>query len=89
MALGAQAEHVARQVTGGISFAVIAGLFAGLGLGLTLVRYVQSLLYQVKATDPGALALPCLIILAVICIAAVPAVLRAIHIDPATMLRAD
>jgi predicted permease len=89
MALGAQAEHVARQVTGGISFAVIAGLFAGLGLGLTLVRYVQSLLYQVKATDPGALALPCLIILAVICIAAVPAVLRAIRIDPATMLRSD
>jgi putative ABC transport system permease protein len=89
MALGAQVAHVVRQVTVGISLAVIMGVFAGLVFGLGLARYIESLLYQVKATDIGMLALPCLIILVVICIAAVPAILRAIHVDPGTMLRAD
>jgi predicted lysophospholipase L1 biosynthesis ABC-type transport system permease subunit len=89
MALGAQITHVVRQVTGGIFFAVILGVFAGVMLGLGLARSLQSLLYQVEATDLGMLVLPCAIILAVICIAAVPAILRAIHIDPGRMLRAD
>jgi putative ABC transport system permease protein len=89
MALGAQVVHVVRQVAVGISFAVMTGMFAGLLFGLGLTRYVQSLLYQVKATDIAMLALPCSMILAVACIAAVPALLRAIHIDPSTMLRAD
>jgi ABC-type antimicrobial peptide transport system permease subunit len=89
MALGAQIAHVVRQVTAGISFAVITGVLAGLVVGLGSVRYIQSLLYQVRATDIGMLALPCSIILAVVCVAAVPAILRAIHVDPGTMLRAD
>jgi ABC-type antimicrobial peptide transport system permease subunit len=89
MALGAQVVHVVRQVTGGISLAVIMGAFAGLALGLVSVRYIQSLLYQVSATDFGVLALPCSMILAVIGIAALPAIFRAIHVDPVTMLRAE
>jgi predicted permease len=89
MALGAQIPHVVRQVTAGISVAVMTGVFAGLVCGLGLARSIQSLLYQVKATDVLMLALPGLIILAVACMAAVPALLRAIHVDPSTMLRAD
>jgi putative ABC transport system permease protein len=89
MALGAQIAHVVRQVTGGISVAVTTGVFAGLVCGLAVTRYIQSLLYQVRATDIVMLALPCSIILAVACTAAVPALLRAIHVDPSTMLRAD
>jgi ABC-type antimicrobial peptide transport system permease subunit len=89
MALGAQIAHVVRQVTAGISLAVFIGMFAGLLFGLGLARYIESLLYQVRATDFAMLALPCSIILAVICMAAVPAILRAIHVDPGTMLRAD
>jgi ABC-type antimicrobial peptide transport system permease subunit len=89
MALGARTEHIVRQVAANTTLAVIMGLFAGLVSGLALVRYIQSLLYQVKATDFGPLVLPGLIILIVICIAAIPAVLRAMHIDPATMLRSD
>ena len=89
MALGAQIAHVVRQVTAGISFAVLIGVFAGLVAGVGSARYIESLLYQVKATDIRMLALPCLIILTVICVAAMPAILRAIHVDPGTMLRAD
>lgn len=89
MALGAQVTHVIRQITSGMSLAVIVGALVGLALGLASVRYIQSLLYQVRATDSALLALPCLLILAAIGIAAVPAVFRAIHVDPVAMLRSD
>jgi hypothetical protein len=65
------------------------GAFAGLVLGLASQRFVQSLLYQVNATDVGVVALPWLMILVVLSIAAIPAILRAIQVDPVTMLRAD
>jgi ABC-type lipoprotein release transport system permease subunit len=89
LALGAQLSHVIRQVAVGISLAVIVGAFAGLVLGLASQRFVQSLLYQVNATDVGVVALPWLMILVVLSIAAIPAILRAIQVDPVTMLRAD
>jgi predicted permease len=89
MALGAQMAHVVRAVTAGISLAVMTGVFVGLVVGVGLTRYIQSLLYQVRATDIVMLALPCSMILAAACIAAVPALLRAIHVDPGTMLRAE
>ena len=49
----------------------------------------RSLFYQVKATDLQMLALPALTILAGALLAAVPAVIRAVLIDPVTMLRAE
>jgi hypothetical protein len=53
------------------------------------VRYIESLFYEVKATDLGALGLPSLAILAAAMVAALPAVMRAVRIDPAAMLRAE
>jgi hypothetical protein len=73
----------------GISYAVAIGAIAGLALGLASVRYIESLLYQVKATDAGVLAIPCLTILLAVVIAAVPAVLRALRTDPVAMLRVE
>ena len=87
MALGAQAAHVARRVTAD-AFAV-AGAIAGLALGLVAARYIESLLYQVKPSDPRMLAFPALTILAAALVAAVPPVTRAVRIDPAMMLRAE
>ncbi len=89
LALGAQLSHVIRQVAVGISLAVMVGAFAGLVLGIASQRFVQSLLYQVSATDVSVLAIPWLMILAVLSIAAIPAILRAIQVDPVTMLRTD
>jgi len=89
MALGAQVDDVARRVMAGISVAVAIGAVAGLALGLASVRYIESLLYQVKATDAGVLAIPCLTILLAVVIAALPAVLRAMRIDPVAMLRVE
>lgn len=89
LALGAQLSHVIRQVAAGISLAVIVGAFAGLVLGIASQRYIQSLLYEVSATDAGVLAIPWLMILVVLSLAAIPAILRAIQVDPVTMLRTD
>jgi predicted lysophospholipase L1 biosynthesis ABC-type transport system permease subunit len=89
MALGAQAGHVARRVTSDGFAMVITGALTGVALGFASVRYIESLLYQVKPSDPAMLALPSLIILATALLAALPPVIRAVRIDPATMLRTE
>ena len=53
------------------------------------MRYIETLLFQVKATDVGVLALPAVTILAVALVAALPAVIQAVRIDPVTMLRSE
>jgi putative ABC transport system permease protein len=89
LALGARTGDVAREVTAGIFGAVCVGAVVGLGLGMASTRFIASLLYQVKTTDLGVLAFPSLIILATALLVAVPAVIRALRIDPVAMLRAD
>ena len=89
MALGAQAAHVARRVTADVFSMVLGGALAGLALGFASVRYIESLLYQVRPNDPRMLALPAFTILVAALVAALPPVIRAVRIDPATMLRAE
>ncbi len=89
LALGARAAHIAREVTAGIFSAVLLGAGMGLALGMLSTRWISSLLYQIRPGDPAMLALPCLIILMTASLAAVPAILRALHIDPVAMLRAE
>jgi putative ABC transport system permease protein len=88
MALGAQAADVGRRVTMDVFAMVLAGAGAGMALGMASVRYIETLLYGVKASAPM-LALPSLTILAAAMLAALPAVIRAVRIDPAAMLRAE
>jgi len=89
MALGAEAGDIARRVTVDIFSMVLAGALAGLALGMASARSIETLLYQVKATDLGVLALPSLTILAAALLAALPAVIHAVRIDPVTMLRSE
>jgi ABC-type lipoprotein release transport system permease subunit len=56
---------------------------------MLLVRFITALLYQVKPADPGMLALPVCAILAVALLSALPAIMHAVRIDPAAMLRAE
>jgi ABC-type antimicrobial peptide transport system permease subunit len=70
-------------------FTVTVGAGAGMGLGLVSARYLESLLFRVKAGDPVMLALPSLVIVMVVLFATLPAVLRALRIDPAEILRAE
>ena len=89
MAIGAQAGDIARRVTADVFTMALAGALAGLAIGMAAVRYIETLFYQVKPTDIGALAAPSLTILAVALLAALPAVIRAVRIDPVAMLRAE
>jgi predicted permease len=89
MAIGAQAGDVIRRVTAEVSGMVLAGAAVGLALGLGGVRYIEPLLYQVKANELNMLAIPALAVLVVALLAAVPPVIRAIRIDPVTMLRSE
>jgi putative ABC transport system permease protein len=68
---------------------VLAGAVAGLVLGTVSIPYIEGLLYGVDTGDPAALAAPALTIIAAALIAAVPAVVRALRIDPAKMLRSE
>jgi ABC-type lipoprotein release transport system permease subunit len=47
------------------------------------------LFYQVKATDPPMLIVPAVILALVAVLAAIPAVIRASRVDPASMLRVE
>jgi predicted lysophospholipase L1 biosynthesis ABC-type transport system permease subunit len=89
MALGARAGDVAGRVTVKVFSMVLAGGLAGLALGMAAVRYIESLLYEVKATDPAMLALPALAILAAAILAALSPVVRAVQTDPLTVLRSE
>jgi predicted permease len=89
MAIGAQAGDIARRVTAEVFGMVLAGAMVGLALGMASVRYIATLLYGVKATDVAMLAFPTGAILAAAVLAALPAVLHAVRIDPVTALRGD
>ena len=89
IALGAAALNVARLVTVRVFAMVAVGAAAGVALGVGCARYVQSLLYGVQASDASMIALPAGILLFAALLASVPAVMRAVRIDPAEMLRAE
>jgi predicted permease len=89
MAIGAQATDIARRVIMDALAVVLAGSILGIAFGIASVRFIESLLFEVKAKDVGALALPTVTILAVALLAALPAMIRAVRIDPVSMLRSE
>jgi putative ABC transport system permease protein len=89
MAIGAKSAAIARGLVLHLLALVLAGSLIGILLGFVSVRFIETLLFEVKATDTGVLALPTAAILAVALLAAVPAIVRAVRIDPATMLRLE
>jgi ABC-type antimicrobial peptide transport system permease subunit len=68
---------------------VLTGALFGIILGIASVRFIQTLLFEVKATDLGVLTLPTAAMFAVALLAALPAVVRAVRIDPVKMLRSE
>jgi predicted permease len=89
LAIGAPARNIVRHVTVDICCIVLVGAVAGIALGMASVRFIEALLYDVRATDAGMVALPLVTILTAAVLAALPAVVRALRIDPVTMLRME
>ncbi len=65
------------------------GVAVGIGLGLTASRYMETLFFHVKASDLSMLAIPTAVILVVAVAATVPAIFRALKIDPVEILRTE
>jgi putative ABC transport system permease protein len=89
IAVGAQARSIARLVTTDVFSMVLLGAVAGMGLGMLSVRFIESLFFQVKATDLQMMALPSLAIFAGALLSALRPIIHAVRIDPVTMLRAE
>nr|WP_245631967.1 FtsX-like permease family protein [Edaphobacter aggregans] len=89
LALGARVVHIVRRVGAGIAVTVVVGTAAGIALGMGSTRYIASLLYGVKGTDLAMMVVPLATIAAAVLVAAVPAVWRALKVDPVEMLRAE
>jgi predicted permease len=87
MALGAQPETVLRLVLRqGIALAIV-GAIAGIGVALGVTRYLASMLYEVRASDPVTM-IAAAVLLAMVALAAcyIPA-RRATRVDPMVALR--
>lgn len=89
IALGARAGDIVRRVTLEVFAMLAMGALTGLALGIASERYIATLLFAVKATDPSMLILPAVMIAPTAILAALPPVLRALRIDPAALLRAE
>jgi predicted permease len=89
LALGARVSHIVQRVSSGIAITVALGTAVGIAFGVGMSRYVQSLLYGVKARDLTMLVVPLLTIAIAVALAAVPAIRRALSVDPVEMLRAE
>ena len=89
MAIGSPRSRIVGLVTVDALAMIGLGACAGVALGLESARYIESLFYQVKATDADMLALPAFAILLTTLLATLPAVLRALRTDPTEILRAE
>jgi predicted permease len=87
MALGARGPDVLRLILRQHLQPAILGIALGLAGALALSRYIQSLLYGVRATDPATFALMALALLAVALLASWIPARRAMRVDPLIALR--
>jgi ABC-type antimicrobial peptide transport system permease subunit len=87
MAIGASPFKVLNMVVGESAKLALIGIGIGLAAAFALTRFIQTLLFQVSANDPGAYATAVgLLALTALIAGAVPA-LRASRIDPVKALR--
>jgi len=89
MAIGSTRAGIVRIVTLDVFLMIALGGCAGVALGFGAARYVESLFYQVKATDADMIALPACAILLTALVATLPAVLRALRTNPTEILRVE
>jgi predicted permease len=89
IAIGSTRAGIVRIVTLDAFLMIALGGCAGVALGFGAARYVESLFYQVKATDADMIALSACAILLTALVATLPAVLRALRTDPTKILRAE
>jgi hypothetical protein len=89
LAIGAPAGEIVWRVTAGALAMVTVGMCVGVALGAWLGRFTETIVYGVKPGDMNLLILPAMAIVTATVLASLPAVLRAVRTDPASMLRSE
>jgi hypothetical protein len=89
MALGARPSDVVSHTLRGALLMLVVGLAAGLVGAFALTRALKSLLFEVSALDPVALAVACVLMTLVGLLAAWIPASRAAGVDPMTALREE
>jgi putative ABC transport system permease protein len=89
LALGAGAGRIVGHVTGGLFLMISIGAAAGLAAGVAGGRFVESLLFGVRATEPSAVIAPLAALFGAAAVAALPAALRASRLNPSKALRSE
>ena len=87
MALGARPGDVVSHTLRSAFAMLLVGLAAGLAGAFALTRALKSLLFEVSALDPVALAVACVLMTLVGILAALIPASRAAGVDPMTVLR--
>jgi putative ABC transport system permease protein len=88
-ALGATPARISGLVLRQAGVLVVAGLVIGSASALALSRYLQSLLFNVAATDPLALGVAAAVVGVAALVASAQPTLRASSVDPVEALRGD
>jgi putative ABC transport system permease protein len=89
MAMGARPRDILKLVIGQGAKLIAAGLGAGMIVALIASRIIDSLLYQVSATDPLTYLVVPLLLAAVALVACYIPARRAMKVDPMTVLRLE
>jgi len=87
IALGADAREVARLVLGQAVITAAVGVVAGIAGSFALTRVMQSLLFDVSATDPFTFAGVAVLLTLVALLASYIPARRATKVDPMVALR--
>ncbi len=87
MALGAQPQDVLRVIVGHGLRLVLLGLCVGVAAALVVTRWMSSVLFDVKPTDPLTFAAVAVLLAAVAFLASYIPARRAMRVDPMVALR--
>ena len=87
VALGAQSKQILSAALGRMLFLLASGSVAGMLLGVAAGRVLSAIVYQATAQDPFVLAAVAFTVLLTGSLAVAGPVRRALHVDPANVLR--
>ncbi|MEA2562497.1 MAG: hypothetical protein QOH06_4001 [Acidobacteriota bacterium] len=89
MALGARAKHVIRPVLSQGMSLIVAGAALGALASLWLGGFLSGLVFGIGTTDPATFGGVALLLMATALVASMVPALRAVQLDPASVLRSE